>query len=433
MGGFDVAVDPSVSETATDRRELLRARNVMIVAAMAVANVSNYAFQIVTGRFLGPREYGLLGGLMAVTTVIAVSTSSVQTVTAAEVASGRSDPTTKRAIDPFTRSTLVLCAALAVIGLALSPLLASFFDVGALPVMVLAAYFAPAAAASIATGRFQGMERFSAMAWYSTALAVGKLAVGLGILAVGLHVTGLMFGLVGSSALIAAVGLWVSRDAGAVSSHVFSPDVRRAFVALTLFWVIVSTDVPLARAYLSEDQAGLYAAAAVMGKAVLWLPAVVAQLAFPRLASNSRRGEAVTPLMLRALSLAFALAVVAVVALYVLGDQLVAVLYGDEFDGAADIAWRLGVASIPLGIANLLVFHHVARESSRFLVYMLVAALAQPVALVAVHDTPTSFALVVGLTGTALMCALVPNTGWRRVASRVLRRPHIHPLAPPRE
>ncbi len=56
--------------------------------AIAVANMTNYAFQIVTGRALGPDEYGLLGGLMAVIAVIGVSMASVQTAAAGAIAAG---------------------------------------------------------------------------------------------------------------------------------------------------------------------------------------------------------------------------------------------------------------------------------------------------------------------------------------------------------
>ncbi len=166
---------------------------------------------------------------------------------------------------------------------------------GHCPSPFYAFYIAPAAVASIATGRLQGMERFAAMAWYSTALALGKIAVALIVLAIGLRVTGIMGALVLSVTALGALGLWWSRDAGSVASGIFSPEVRRAFLALTLFWAVVSMDLPLARAFLSEHDAGIYVAGAVIAMGVLWLPAAVAQICVSaRLAHMSSRGEAAT-------------------------------------------------------------------------------------------------------------------------------------------
>jgi O-antigen/teichoic acid export membrane protein len=386
--------------------------SVLIVLAIGLANLSNYGFQVVTGRFLGPREYGLLGGLMAVITVISVSVSSLQTTAAATIASERSDRGQRRLVDPLTKSMLRLGVAIGFVALALSPILARFLDIGVLPVAALAFYIVPAALAAIAAGRLQGLERFTAMAWYSTALAVGKFGLAIAVLAIGLRVTGVVASLVISTACIALAGLFFSREAGAVQSGVFSPEVRRAFVALTLFWIIASTDVPLARAFLSEHEAGLYAAAAVIGKAALWLPAVVAQIAFPRMASISSRGEAATPLMLRALAVAFGLAALVVAALYVFGGTVFDVLYGDEYAGADRLAWRLGLATIPLALANVLLYLHIAREGSRFLIVLGIAAVTQPALLALVGDSGTTFALVVGGVATAMAAALIPYTAW---------------------
>jgi O-antigen/teichoic acid export membrane protein len=45
--------------------KLIKSSSLLFVAAM-VTNVSNYAFQIVMGRMLSPKEYGLMNALLAV-------------------------------------------------------------------------------------------------------------------------------------------------------------------------------------------------------------------------------------------------------------------------------------------------------------------------------------------------------------------------------
>ena len=121
-------------------------------------------------------------------------------------------------------------------------------------------------------------------------------------MAAGLRATGLVAGLVLSCAIVASAVCTPRATLVRSTSHAFDPDVRRAFAAFTMFWFMLGADVLFARAFFEDTDAGLYGAASVLGKAVLWIPAVVAQLIFPRLARESKHGESVADLAVRAVS-----------------------------------------------------------------------------------------------------------------------------------
>jgi O-antigen/teichoic acid export membrane protein len=234
------------------------------------------------------------------------------------------------------------------------------------------------------------------MSGLSAGLAVGKLFVGLAAAVVGLGVTSLMFGLALSTMAGGAIGLWLARDLGQIQFGVFSADVGRAMLAFTLFWVLVSADVPFARAFFDGDEAGHYAAAAVLGKAVLWLPSVIGLLVFPRLASASASGE-------RSHALTFA----GVAGLYVLGHPAFRLLYGEEYLPAADVAWRIGLACVPLAIVNLVLYERVAHRSNRFLVWLGVGVVVELAGFAVMHSSGGSFALVLAVVATALLAVLL--------------------------
>src|SRR5262245_49485823 len=69
-------------------RVMTRTTSMVIVATVAAANASNYAFQLVTGRFLGAEAYGLLAGLMTVVSIIGVVAGTFQTIAARAVSAG---------------------------------------------------------------------------------------------------------------------------------------------------------------------------------------------------------------------------------------------------------------------------------------------------------------------------------------------------------
>lgn len=408
--------DPTLVETAPPAGTPLLGRRTgaAVMVAMGLGNAANYGFHVVTGRFLGAEAYGLLAGLVAIIGVVAVATASLQTATAKAIASRPAGaPLRSGLLDPFTRSTVVVGGAISVLVLLASPILARFFGIGVPPVALLAAYLVPAAIISIAVGRLQGLRRFTALAWFSAAVAVTKLVGGAAVVAVGLGVTTVMAFLVVHAAGSAAIGLHLTRHGGAVVGRAIDREVGSALVAFTLLWVMISADVPAARGLLSESEAGIYAAAAVVGKTVLWLPSVVVTITFPRIATAVSANESTQDPMLRAFRLTLGLCALGVVGLVLFGETIFAVFFGAEYRAAADLAWKISLAAIPLAIANLLLHHQLARSHTRFIWVLSATVALQLAAFVLVPVTSTTIVLVLLVAGVVTMLGLMPAGGWR--------------------
>lgn len=406
-----MSVDDSKSTTTSpvDRRS-----GAAVACALLLANISNYGFQVLTGRLLSVEEYGLLSGFMAALTIVTVSTSALQTTAARAVAAGENRPGQSSFIDNLTQTSMV-GALIGGVAIALAaPILSRFFNIGALPILFLGLYVMPAVLDSIAAGRLQGSQKFRTLAIYSASQAAVKLGVAYFVLLAGFRVSGLVGGLVVSSSCVAIWGMFASRDVGAIHTHALSPDARRGFVAFTLLWVMLSADIAFARAFFEPRNAGVYAAAAVLGKAVLWLPTVVTQLLFPSFVSRSGKGEAAGQLMGRAILVVLGLSSVTCLGLAILGKLVFGFLYGNRYAGASNIAWQIGLAMIPLAIVNLLLFHFLARGQNRFLVWMGAATIGEICALYLGPKTGGWYATILGLTGVALLLSLIPGNAWRR-------------------
>jgi O-antigen/teichoic acid export membrane protein len=398
-----------------------RRSGIAVATAILFANLCNYGFQILTGRLLSVEEYGLLAGFMAAITIITVGTSSLQTTAARAIAAGENQPENHSLLDDLTKSAVVGAVVLGLVIAVSAPIFSRFFNIGALPILILGVYVLPSSLDSLAAGRLQGARRFRALALYSTGQAIAKLVVASAVIGIGLRVSGVLAGLVVSCGAIALWGMFRSRNAGAINTHVLSPEMRRNFLALLLFWVVLSIDIPFARAFFEPRDAGIYAAAAVLGKAVLWLPTMLTQLLFPHLAHLSAHGQGARSLMKRAIGLVAVLASVAVLGLYLLGEPLFAILYGSRYEGASDIAWKIGLAMIPLAIVNLLLFHFLARGQRHFLIWMGLAAIGEVLGLYLAPKSGTGYAIVLGVTGLLLLGLILPRTAWRRVPRTVLQ------------
>ncbi len=388
-------------------RPIIGRRTGLIMAvAFVLANASNYTFQVIAGRSLTLDEYGVLGGFLAVITVITVTTSALQVISARAIAAGEVDPSPRR-VDGLTMSALKVSLAVGLVVVFLSPLLANVLRVGVLPVILLSFYIVPSCLDSIAAGRLQGSRRFGGLAIYSTGQAAAKVTAAALVLVAGARVVGLLAAVITGAAAVALVGLRATSRAGSVQTHVLGSESRRSFGALALFWLILSIDVPLARVGFEGSDAGLYTAGAVLGKAVLWLPIVVTQVVFPSLADGNTDPRQARRLVRNAGLVVVVLAVAAVGALFLFGPTVYSILYGERYEAAADVAWKIGLAMIPLALVNLLMFQLLARRNGSFLKWFVMFAVIEIALLLVLPQSSGWYATAIGLVGAGLLLTVL--------------------------
>ena len=111
-----------------------------------------------------------------------------------------------------------------------------------------------------------------------------------------------------------------------------------------------------------------------------------------------------------------AVVVVSVIGLYVFGEQVFRLLYGERYVESAEIAWKIGLAVAPLALVNLLIQHFLARQQGRFLWWMMLVLVAEVLVLYLGPKTYEFYALVLAVAGTALLAGIVPPGVWRRLS-----------------
>jgi hypothetical protein len=167
-----------------------------------------------------------------------------------------------------------------------------------------------------------------------------------------------------------------------------------ALLGIGAFWLLVETDLVLARHFLEDTDAGLYAAAGLLCRALLFLPAAVCWVALPRFSESSGRGEAARRWLHGAIGITAALSTTALVVMILFRTWIVEIAFGSSFRSAAELVPALGVAMVLLSIANLLVYFHVAAES-RTWVFLLFGEVAEIGLVTVFHTSPEQIALIV--------------------------------------
>jgi len=146
-------------------------------------------------------------------------------------------------------------------------------------------------------------------------------------------------------------------------------------------------DVPLVKHLFDARSAGLYAAASLVGRAVLAAVAFVPVIVLPKATARVAAGRSPVPLLLAALGIA--LSIVAVAALFggVAPGSIVTAIAGGAFRDAAPLVELYVCASGALALASVVVAYRIGLHQYSFVGPAMVVAAAELVTLLSWHPT----------------------------------------------
>jgi O-antigen/teichoic acid export membrane protein len=254
---------------------------------------------------------------------------------------------------------------------------------------------------------------------YSVSNAVEGIAkvCGIGLLiAIGLHLGGGIVGfLLGPLFALVYLGLRLRKRYANTQPHRVRYDWRRilnagagaaaATIAVTLMG---SADVILVKHFFDAHAAGLYAAASLGGKMLLYLVGFIPTVLLPQAADRHARGAQTREVLVGSL-LMFAL--VALCGLFVFrffGTDVLHALVGRAFDAAAPLLVTYGLAMVMLALTNSLTFYGIATHRLAFTVPLFICTFGTLGAIAAFHTTLRTVVeiMVVGNFAAALAVAI---------------------------
>ena len=378
---------------------------VFVGGAFVLSTGFNYGFQIVSGRYLGSYEYGVLSGLISLMSITGVALSAFQIQTAKAISAGQVDLPPK--IFDQHLSKVTGFALMATLGfLCLSPVASYFWNIGLLPIIFVCLYIVPASWDSIAAGRFQGAKNFAGLAWFALAQAFMKFVSLLVVIGIGFGVTSIVGLVTVTATLVAFLGIHRNRGLGRLNVNPFDSDTKRVFLTNLLFWLMLSMDLVLAPGILGNN-AGDYAAASTICKALLWIPALATQILFPHLSSRNLSTGGMLSLIRKGTFFTLGIALSSAVILSLAGPVAIRSLYGGSFDGSGNDLWRLCFALVPFSVSQFLISVHFVNGHSLLPSIMCVIVVFQGVGFLLFGSGIESFSLIIGITGLLLSATLV--------------------------
>jgi O-antigen/teichoic acid export membrane protein len=392
---------------ATETSRRLRS-GVVIAVAMGVMNLSTYGYTVLAAHTLGKEAYGAFSALMGALLVISVLSLGLQATGARRISA---HPEQVVAIERVVlgvglRSALVL----GTVCLALAPVLNAVLHLHSLPTALMVGVAAfPVTYMGAQAGVLQGERRWGLLALVYLAQGLGRIVFGVVLIVFWPTELAAMVGVALGCWLPVAIGaLALSRPRADVPDSDGHPgldllrEVGNSSQALLAFFALSNADILVARATMSDSEAGLYAAGLIMAKAILFLPQFVVVVAFPSMSKEQTSRST----LLAALGMSGLLGGVGVVATLVLPSWAQVFVGGTDFAAITDDLWKFAIVGILLAMIQLLVYSALARRQGRAVI-LIWTSLVALVAIALTADTANSLVLVVGSIDTALFLALL--------------------------
>jgi len=377
----------------------VRAGAVLSVATL-VMNAGAYLYNVACIRYLGSRAYGDVAAMLALFALISLPLASIQTLLAREVAQLSSLGAIRALFRRSTRVAAVMSVVLVALGVALEQPIRELLNIATSSIVLAGiSAFLFVVPTVVLFGFLQGQLRFNALGLSYASGGFARIVLVVPALLLGFGAAGALFVNSLAALLAAAIGAIALRKLWGVRNGVAVPRLDRPQAAVLIvgslaFASLTNVDILLASYFFSNDVAGIYAAAALIGKVVLFLPAAIVMVLLPKAATRAAAGIASGRILLASLAVTLAICLTATVVLALVPESLLVWAFGGDFRSATALLGWFGLAMTAGALVNVYLSVYFAERDARFPLLVLGAAAAQIVAVALWHPNPRSIVLV---------------------------------------
>lgn len=386
-----------------------------VFSGVAIASLFNYLFYMLIARRAGVEIYGIVTALTSAVLVLSTPGVVAQLVAARLTADleARGDPGALRSLaDLMTAWTTTIAAVIVAVGIVFREPIASFFNLtDSVPVVIAALALGGYTVVAVQRGLLQGAHRFGQFAASSSIDAVVRVLIGVPLVGV-LGARGGLIGVAAGVSLAFAYDLYVFRACFGTIRAPIALDrslIRRVvshvgFSQLT-FTVLTFYDVPLVKHAFDARSAGLYAAVALVGRAVITAVSFIPTLVMPKVAARFADGRSALPLLRSGLGVAGSIVAAAVLAGLAAPRFVVVLISGNAFGDAAPLVLPYIVASSALSFAGVVAAYKTGLHRYDFVRPCFVVAVVEISVLSSWHPTLQTVVGVLVAGHTALLCS----------------------------
>ncbi len=374
-----------------------------VMITMTVGGVVMLAAHPVVAHNVPKDEYGVFTTLLQVVSMMGIPAAGLAPVFAQQAAAAVTEAQQRAVISTFHG----VCRAIFFIWLTMAVTLAIFWkqalaglqmdNPSALAATVgvgLVAMLMP-----VLTGMLQGRQNFVWLGWINIINAIGRFGmICLTVLVLGAWAAGAITGVFIGMAVAILVAAWQMRDAwGVKNSKVNWREWLARVVPLTLglgvATFMLSADMIFVKHFFPKDQVGYYAAAGMIGRALIFFTAPLTMVMFPKIAHSTARSQKTNVLALTLGATALAGAAAAIGCTLFPWLPLRAAMYDKTFlEISTPLVPWFAWCMLPLTLSGVLISSLMARAKFSAVPWLVLVAIGYGVALMLVGRHASSLA-----------------------------------------
>ena len=289
--------------------------SIILLIGSIIVSLANFGYNIGVARMLGPSDFSHAAAAVTILMLISAVTLAFQLVCTKLIARADAIPAKAAVFQQLMKRAWMIGVGLGVFMLLTTGVLTAYLRLSSPWIIILLAIgltiYVPL---GVKRGGLQGTCRFRSLAWNMAAEAVIKFAGALLLIAMGFGVLGAVAAI---SASVILAFLLPDRAAELRGPAVAGPaehdgEARQAIVFFVGQVIISNIDILMVKHFFRPDDAGLYAAVALVGRLLYFAAWSVVSAMYPvsaekKESSNSGTLLAVPLLLVTGMSVAFVL------------------------------------------------------------------------------------------------------------------------------
>ena len=372
-------------------KNILKEGGVLFIASL-IGGFSNYLYNIIIGRMLGPENYSEVTALFSVIVIASVPSATIQTVITKFTAKYNAH-NDQHKIQQLLRT---VASRLAIAGLIFfgvfilfSRMISNYMKIESIiPIVLLGIILIPSTVLPAYRGALQGMQKYLDFSISGTLEVLSKLIFGFVLVYLGYKTNGAVLGL----SLAGIVALFFTR----IQLHSFFTKktikleeqeqiiYREIFkysgsviLNLLCFTILTNSTMILVKHYFAPDLAGMYAGAETISKIVMFLTGIIPIMIFPKAAALHAKNLDSKKILLTSIGVVFGVGLIFVSGAFSLSGIIMASFFGEKFRGSESLLGPLSIVMTMYSLYNIMSIYQLSVNNFKFIYGTIIISIAQ--------------------------------------------------------
>ena len=332
---------------------------ITLLIAFGFYNLFNFLYQFSMARMLTVSDYGILAAIFSLIYILSAFTESIQIIIT-KYSSGEGDGRLKNILKRSLRKAGYLSLFIFFIYLGLSFFISDLMNIEYSLLAISGFIIFTSVLSPVTRGVFQGQKRFFSLGLNMIFDSGIKLLVGIFFVFLGWRVYGALTGVLIGSVVAFGFSLIGLKDVFSVTEkRIETKDIYTyagpAFFVIFLVVIFYSLDVLMAKALFSEEMAGSYALASILGKIIFWGTMPIGKAMFPM--TSDKKQEKKKNIFINSVGIVVLGIIILLAASYFFPGSTIKVFSGKDVPEAASVLFFVGAGMGLISLANLILLY----------------------------------------------------------------------------